>query len=153
MASSLNKVQLIGNATKAPEVREIGKEGDTKKVANFTIATNKSWKDKTGKVMEEAEFTPVVLWRQLAEVAESYITKGKQVFIEGSLKTRSWDDENGVKRYVTEVIADKLILLGDKGNKEKEFNADGTEEPKAVNKAPTPAKKTVAKEDIEDIPF
>lgn len=108
----LNKVQLIGNLGKEPEVRVVSDV----KVANFTVATTeRGYTAKNGtQVPDRTEWHNVVVWRGLAEVAEKYLHKGDKVYIEGKLRTRSYDDQNGVKRYVTEVFADNLIMLSSK---------------------------------------
>jgi single-strand DNA-binding protein len=112
MASrSVNKVILLGH---------LGKDAETKftpsgtAVSNFTIATNRRWKDQqTGEWKEETEWHRCVLWR--AENLSNYLLKGKQVYVEGHLQTRSWDDKDGQKRYATEVVVDDLVLLGSRG--------------------------------------
>jgi single-strand DNA-binding protein len=106
---SLNKVQLIGNLGKDPEVRAIPSGA---KVANFSIATTESYTGKDGQKSDKTEWHNIVMWRGLAEVAEKYLRKGSQVYIEGKLSTRSWDDKDGQKRYTTEIIADNLVMLG-----------------------------------------
>src|SRR3954469_16536194 len=107
---SLNKVMLIGNLGKDPEVRAIPSGA---KVANFSIATTDSYTDKnTGQKVEKTEWHNIVMWRGLAEVAEKYLRKGSQVYIEGRLQTRSWDDQTGQKRYTTEIVADNMVMLG-----------------------------------------
>jgi single-strand DNA-binding protein len=114
---SLNKVMLIGNLGKDPEVRAIP---SGVKVANFSIATTESYNDKnTGQKVDKTEWHNIVMWRGLAEVAEKYLRKGSQVYVEGRLQTRSWDDQNGQKRYTTEVVADNMVMLGrPAGNRE-----------------------------------
>ncbi len=107
--ASLNKVMLIGNLGKDPEVRAIP---SGVKVANFPIATSESYNDKNGQRVEKTEWHNIVMWRGLAEVAEKYLKKGNPVFIEGKLQTRSWDDQNGQKRYMTEIVADNMVMLG-----------------------------------------
>jgi len=106
MAFSLNKVQLIGNVIRPPEVRMAGAQ----KVATFSVATNFSWTDQTGARKEKAEFHNIVAWRKLAEICEQYLKKGSKLYIEGRLQTRDWEGEDGVKRYRTEVIAENLQL-------------------------------------------
>lgn len=106
---SLNKVMLIGNLGKDPEVRSVTSGA---KVANFSIATTESYTDKTGQRVDKTEWHNIVMWRGLAEVAEKYLRKGAQVYIEGRLQTRSWDDQNGQRRYMTEIVADNLVMLG-----------------------------------------
>jgi single-strand DNA-binding protein len=109
---SLNKATLIGNLGKDPEVRAIPSGA---KVANFSIATTDSYTGKDGQKVEKTEWHNIVMWRGLAEVAEKYLKKGSQVYIEGRLQTRSWDDQNGQKRYTTEIIADNMVMLGRPG--------------------------------------
>jgi single-strand DNA-binding protein len=112
---SLNKVMLIGNLGKDPEVRAIPSGA---KVANFSIATTDSYTDKnTNQKVEKTEWHNIVMWRGLAEVAEKYLRKGSQIYVEGRLQTRSWDDQNGQKRYTTEIIADQMQMLGSPRNR------------------------------------
>ncbi len=106
---SLNKATLIGNLGKDPEVRAIPSGA---KVANFSIATTESYTGKDGQKVDKTEWHNIVMWRGLAEVAEKYLKKGSQVYVEGRLQTRSWDDQNGQKRYTTEIIADNMVMLG-----------------------------------------
>jgi len=110
--SGVNKVILVGRLGKDPEVRNLD-NGAT--VANFTVATSESYKDKTtGEKKEITEWHNVVLWRGLAEIAQKYLHKGDMVYVEGKLRTRSWEKE-GVTRYTTEVIADSMTMLSSKG--------------------------------------
>lgn len=106
---SLNKVQLIGLTGKDPEVRE----ANGTKVASFTLATSERYKDKNGDYQTNTEWHNIVAWRGTAEVVEKYIHKGMQIYVEGKIKTRSWD-KDGEKRYVTEIIADSIQMLGKK---------------------------------------
>jgi len=107
--SGVNKVILVGRLGKDPEVRNL-ENGTT--VVNFTMATSESYKDKTtGEKKEITEWHNIVIWRNLAEIAAKYLHKGDQVYIEGKLRTRSWEKE-GVTRYTTEVIADQMTMLG-----------------------------------------
>lgn len=107
--AGVNKVILVGNLGADPELRTL--ESGTK-VANIRIATSERYKDKNGNQVENTEWHSIVLWRGLADITERYLKKGSQVYIEGKLKTRSWDDQNGNKRYATEVVADNMTLLG-----------------------------------------
>ncbi len=111
-ARSLNKVQLIGNLTREPEMRYT--TGGTP-VVTFGLATNKSWKDQSGDVKEIAEFHNIVAWNKMAEICQQLLTKGMKVYIEGSLSTRSWEAEDGSTRYKTEIRVDDMILLDSKG--------------------------------------
>lgn len=150
--NSLNKVQLIGNLTADPEVRETP---NGQKVANFSIATNRTWKDAAGMKQEQTEFHNIVIWGALAGITEQYLTKGKKVYLEGRLQTRSWDDPTGAKRYKTEVVADNLIMLsGGSGSGGSDYSSD-MEAPEEVSPAKT--RKAMPKKEeeinIEDIPF
>ena len=111
MAKSVNKVILVGNLGKDPEVKYTP-QGTA--VAKITVATSSSYKDKTsGEWQETTEWHNVVLWQRLAEIAGEYLKKGNKVYIEGRLQTRSWDDkQSGQKRYMTEVVANEMVLLG-----------------------------------------
>lgn len=108
MAFSLNRAQVIGNVTRDPEVRQTS---GGQMVASFSVATNSSWVDKTGQRQEKAEFHNIVVWGKLAEVAQTYVKKGKKVFVEGRMQTRDWDGEDGVKRYRSEIVVENMILL------------------------------------------
>jgi single-strand DNA-binding protein len=119
---SVNKVILIGNLGKDPEIRYIS---DNVPVANFSIATSESYKDKNGEWQEATEWHNVVAWRNLAERAEKYLKKGKQVYVEGKIRTRSWDDKDGNKRYTTEIVADTLQVLGKREEGEGGENEGG----------------------------
>lgn len=105
----INKVILVGNVGADPEVRHI--DANTT-VANFRMATSETYTDKQGVRQTITEWHSIVAWRGLADVVEKYVKKGGQVYIEGRIRTRSYDDANGVKRYVTEIVADTLKLLG-----------------------------------------
>ena len=105
---SINKVMLIGNLGSDPELR-FTPSGE--QVANFSLATTESWTDKSGERQERAEWHRIVLWRRLAEVAGQYLKKGSKIYIEGKLQTRSWEDQNGQKRYTTEVVANSMEML------------------------------------------
>jgi single-strand DNA-binding protein len=107
--AGVNKVILIGNLGKDPEVRNL--EGGAK-VASFTLATNEFFKGRDGNMVEQTEWHNVVLWRNRAELAEKYLRKGSQVYIEGRLRTRQWDDKDGNKRYMTEIVGDVINFLG-----------------------------------------
>ncbi|MEQ9466909.1 MAG: single-stranded DNA-binding protein [Ekhidna sp.] len=110
--SGVNKVILVGRLGKDPEVRHL-ENGAT--VANFSIATSETYKDRqTGEKREQTEWHNVVLWRGLAEVAEKYVKKGDMIYVEGKLRTRSWE-KDGVTRYTTEVVGDNMTMLGGSG--------------------------------------
>ncbi len=107
--ASLNKVILIGNLGRDPEVRYT--QGGTA-VANFTLATNDVWTDKAGARQEKTEWHRIVVWGKTAEIVREHLGKGKQVYVEGSLQTRQWDDREGNKRTTTEIKANRVLMLG-----------------------------------------
>jgi single-strand DNA-binding protein len=113
MARGINKVILIGNLGRDPEVRYMP---NGQAVANITIATSETWKDKnTGEQQEKTEWHRVVFFRRLAEIAGEYLKKGSKVYIEGKLQTRKWQDNQGQDRYTTEIIANEMQMLDSKG--------------------------------------
>lgn len=120
--ASVNKVILVGNLGRDPEVRYMP-NGDA--VANFSIATTENWKDKDGNKQEKTEWHNIVLYRRLAEIAGEYLKKGRPVYIEGRLQTRKWE-KDGVTRYSTEIIADQMQMLGgrDDGTETSRTTAD-----------------------------
>lgn len=149
--NSLNKVQLIGNLTAEPEIRETP---NGQKVANFSIATNRVWKDASGQKQEASDFHNVVAWTFLAELAEKYIEKGKKIYVEGRLSTRSWEADDGSKRYKTEIVAENIILLSSKSaaDRDESFQDDAPEFDEQPRKKPA-ARKREDEIHIEDIPF
>ncbi len=120
---SINKVILIGNLTRDPEMRRTPNE---QYVATFGMATNREWMTKDGRKQASSEFHDIVCWGRLAEIANQYLKKGKAVYIEGYLKTRSWDDASGVKRFRTEIVAEELIMLDKRADAVHEEPAKGT---------------------------
>lgn len=154
MAKGINKVILIGNLGNEPEIRYMPSGGA---IASLSIATSESWKDKqTGEQQERTEWHRISIFGRLAEIAGEYLHKGSKVYIEGSLRTRKWQDKNGQDRYTTEIIANELQMLDNKGagNRENENspNDPGAYIPNQRNtqSAPTPA----GHDDFEDdIPF
>ena len=109
--SSVNKVILIGNLGKDPETRYMP---DGAAITNFSIATTDSWKDKSGEKQEKTEWHRISTFQKLAEICGKYLKKGSQVYIEGRLQTRKWTDKDGVEKYSTEIIADRMQMLGGK---------------------------------------
>ena len=111
---SVNKVILVGNVGRDPEVHYLdgGQQGQQTKVATFTLATSERYKDRNGELRENTEWHNIVAWRQPADVCERFVKKGMQIYIEGKLRTRSYTDASGVKKYTTEVVVDTLQLLG-----------------------------------------
>jgi len=144
MASrSLNKVMLIGNLGKDPEIRFIP-SGTA--VANFSVATTESWTGKDGNKEEKTEWHKIVAWGKLAEIINQYLSKGERVYIEGRLQTREWEDRDGNKRWTTEIVANQMIMLGGRGE-----GATGGRSTGSTKKAEEPPPDDNAPED--DIPF
>lgn len=114
---SVNKCLFIGNLTADPEIRTMP---NGEQVANFTIALNERYKAKDGNIVENVEYVRIVLYRRLAEIAGQYLHKGSQVYIEGRLKTRKWQDSNGQDRYTTEIQGDNLQMLGGRQDEPKQ---------------------------------
>lgn len=108
--AALNKVQIIGNLGKDPETKAVGQST----VANFSVAVTERYKDRDGNQQESTEWFSVQAWGKLADICAKYLTKGSPVYIEGKLRTRSWDDSNGQKQYRTELVAETLQMLGQK---------------------------------------
>lgn len=107
---------LIGNVGQDPEVRYLDGSASSAKVASFRIATTERYKDRNGETRENTEWHNIVAWRNIADIIERYVKKGTQLYVEGRLRTRAWDDQSGNKRYTTEIIADNLQLLGRKSD-------------------------------------
>lgn len=114
MASGVNKVILIGRLGSDPEVRYTSNGGA---VANFNMATNESWTDKSGQKQERTEWHRIVVWGKLGELCGQYLSKGRQAFVEGRLQTREWQDKEGGKRYTTEIVAQNIQFLGGQGDR------------------------------------
>ena len=177
---ALNKVMLIGNVGKKPEIRYLENQGGASpapKVATFTLATTERFRDRSGETRENTEWHNIVAWRQLADLAEKFIDKGTQIYVEGRLRSRSWDGQDGQKHYITEIVADTIQLLGKKSDNP---GADGyqaagapsvapaqpaqaaapaqfaPQAPKPVAAAPAPAPVNAApaaEDDNDDLPF
>lgn len=156
MASSVNKVILIGRLGKDPETKFT--QGGVA-IARFSMATDESWKDQNGEQQQRTEWHNVVAWRRLAEICGQYLIKGKLIYIEGRLQTRSWEDKEGNKRTTTEVQADKMVMLS--GGRPEEGSGGRPEEdsdgsPEGGREIPTqPSPDSSSKNEItdDDIPF
>ena len=162
--ASVNKVTLIGNLGRDPEVR-YAPSGAA--ICNVAIATSRNWKDKTsGERQEETEWHRVVFYDRLAEIAGEYLKKGKSVYIEGRLKTRKWTDKDGVEKYTTEIIAQEMTMLGSRegggGGGDDGYNEQRAEAPRRAAPAPRPPapaprqapKSSTGFDDMDDdIPF
>ncbi|MDP3975448.1 MAG: single-stranded DNA-binding protein [bacterium] len=144
---SLNKVQLIGNLTRDPEVRQIP---SGQMVCTVGVATNRAWKDQSsGEKKEATEFHNVVCWGRLAEIAGQYVKKGTKVYFEGRLQTRTWDGEDGKKNYRTEIVAENMIILTPKGAGGQDFSG-------GINRSASSAPIKDFEEEkisVEDLPF
>jgi single-strand DNA-binding protein len=142
--ASLNKVMLIGNLGKDPEVRYTT---SNQAVASFSVATSEKFKNKSGDMEERTEWHNVVLWGKLAEIAKEYLSKGKTVYIEGRLQTRKWQDKDGRDRYTTEVVGDRMQMLSPKGDGGRSGGGRGGSEPTAAYDDP------VGYNQEDEIPF
>lgn len=170
----LNKAMLIGNLTRDPELRTIP---SGQNVASFAIATNRSWNDASGELQRAVEYTDIVAWGKLAEIANQILKKGRRTYVEGRLQTRNWEGQDGVKRFKTEIIASDIIVLDRPpgiglapetqtetvpGTTPQPIQASGSE-PASDSEGPETQKEKVAATektsetnqeiDIEDIPF
>nr|WP_320118313.1 single-stranded DNA-binding protein [uncultured Marinifilum sp.] len=141
---AVNKVILVGNVGKDPEVKYFDNDVS---VCNFPLATSETY-TKNGEKVTQTEWHNIVLWRGLAKVAENYVKKGMQLYIEGSLRTRSWDDQDGNKKYITEVMANNMQMLGRKGDNEgttTQVSSEPAQSTKPANDS--------AEEETDDLPF
>ena len=111
--AGVNKVILVGNLGKDPEIRHLD---NGIAVANFSLATTESYTNKQGERVNQTEWHNIVLWRGLADVAEKYLKKGNSIYLEGKINTKKWEDKEGVTRYSTDIIADKMTMLGSKSD-------------------------------------
>lgn len=146
MARSLNRVQLIGNLTRDPELRYTP-SGTA--VCSFGLATNRSWTTDQGEKHEETEFHRVVAWNKLAELCSQFLVKGRKVYVEGRLSTRNWTGQDGQQKSTTEVVIDDMILLDSKGRSE-----DTSERPAPTQRTESPKteKKPKETEEVVDEP-
>jgi single-strand DNA-binding protein len=133
----INKAILVGNLGADPEVKQVGET----QVANFRMATSETYTDKQGVKQTITEWHNVVAWRKLAEIVQKYVTKGSRLYVEGKLRTRSYDDANGVKHYVTEIVADTIKMLG---------SANSGTQQQAQSQTPPPVD---SMEGSDDLPF
>ena len=147
---SVNKVILVGNVGRDPEMKYF--DNDVAK-ANFTLATSERGYTTSGgtQVPERTEWHNIVCWRGLAKIAEQFVKKGSQIYIEGKIRTRSYDDKNGVKRYVTEVYADSLELLGRRGDSQSSADSPSGRQQSSAPSSSSPSVDT--SEETDDLPF
>ncbi|MBR5568437.1 MAG: single-stranded DNA-binding protein [Bacteroidales bacterium] len=164
----INKVILVGNVGQDPEIRYTGDVNNGTKVATLRLATTERYRDRNGNLQEHTEWHSVVVWRNTADVVEKYVKKGTQLYIEGRLRTRSWDDQTGAKRYTTEIVADTLQLLGRKSDGQpsqggfqtpaqqnsyqQPFQQPGVQQP-YQQPAAQPARPVIEEQPDDDLPF
>lgn len=151
MARSVNKVILIGNLGKDPEVRHLENGAS---VANFSLATSESYTDKnTGQLVTNTDWHNIVVWRGLANIAEKYAKKGDKIYIEGKLKSRSYQDQDGITKYITEVLGENIVLLGRNENSgQNNPDASNNTSSAPISNAPVSAPPIIEEED-DDLPF
>ncbi|MCB9189545.1 MAG: single-stranded DNA-binding protein [Flavobacteriales bacterium] len=143
MARSVNKVILVGNLGKDPEVRHL-ENGAV--VANFSLATSESYKDRnSGELVSNTDWHNIVLWRGLAEIAEKFLKKGDKVYVEGKLRNRSYQDQEGATKYITEIVGDNLVMMGKPEG--------GTPSMENSSASPKVNEYTGETEDDDDLPF
>ena len=146
MASrSINKIILIGNLGQDPELRYTS---SGVAVASFSMATSESWKDQDGNVQEKTQWHKLVAWRKLAEIVGEYLKKGSKVYVEGRIQYRSYDDKNGVKRDITEIVVDQMLMLDSKGGSQTNASSAGTATPSVQQ----PAEES-GPDKVDDLPF
>jgi single-strand DNA-binding protein len=144
----LNKVTLIGRLGKDPEVRHFDNNSS---VCNFSIATSEMYNDKDGNRVEQTEWHNIAIWRKgLVDVAEKFLKKGSLIYTEGKLRTRSWDDQDGNKKYTTEIVVDNFKMLD---KKEGSSTSSPSAPPPTANDNPMPASSSEANDVVDDLPF
>ncbi len=139
---SVNKVILVGNVGKDPEVKHL-ENGRT--VAGFSLATSESYTSKTGEKTTLTEWHNIVIWGKLAEVVEKWVKKGSKLYLEGKIRTRSWDDKDGNKRYTTEIFVDQMQMLGSSGEKK--------DQPQQQQQATSQEPENWTQPEEDDLPF
>ena len=162
----INKAILIGNVGQDPEIRYTGDVNNGTKVATFRLATTERYRDRNGNLQEHTEWHNIVVWRNTADVVEKYVKKGTQVYVEGRIRTRSWDDQTGAKRYTTEIVADTLQLLGRKsdgqsqqggyqqqGYQQQGYQQQAYQQPAYQQPAAPQAQPMTAEQPDDDLPF
>jgi single-strand DNA-binding protein len=150
MARGVNKAIIVGTLGQDPEVRYTANGGA---VANISVATNESWRDKaTGEAQERTEWHRIVMFGKLAEIAQQYLKKGSQAYFEGRIQTRKWQDQSGNDRYSTEIVANEMQMLGGRGG--APMDSPGQSDSKAGSQSrPAPADTAPMDDGFDDIPF
>lgn len=152
MARNLNRAQLIGNLTRDPELRYTP-SGTA--VCSFSVATNRNWTTDTGEKKDEVEFHRIVAWSKLAELCSQFLTKGRKVFVEGRLQTRSWVAQDGTQKQTTEIVISDMILLDSRRTGEQEVvtaEEEATETPKKSAKAVSKKSEKAEEKEVEEAP-
>lgn len=157
----INKAILIGNVGQNPDIRYTGDVNNGTKVATFRLATTERYRDRNGNLQEHTEWHNIVVWRNTADVVEKYVKKGTQVYVEGRIRTRSWDDQTGAKKYTTEIVADTLQLLGRKsdgqsqqgGYQQPAYQQPAYQQPAYQQPAAPQAQPMTAEQPDDDLPF
>jgi single-strand DNA-binding protein len=147
---SVNKAILVGNVGKDPEVRHL--EGGVS-MARFTLATSEVYKNKSGELVKNTEWHNIVAWRQLSELAEKYIRKGSQIYVEGKITNRQFDDREGNKRYFTEIVADNIRLLGRRDDNASSPSSNGPSESAGESLPDSPQVDDDLSGESDDLPF
>ena len=150
---SVNKVILIGNLGADPELRSTQ---SGQQVATLRLATNERWNDRDGNLQERTEWHRIIAWRRLAEIAGEYLKKGRQIYVEGRIQTRQWQDQQGQTRYTTEIIAQNFVMLGGRGDADFAPGGGGatrTTEPVSEGAPPDDDPGPVGGEEDSDLPF
>lgn len=151
---SVNKVILVGNVTRDPDTRQTQ---NGQKIVTFGLATNRQWKSAAGEKQDQAEFHELVAWSRLADLCEKYVRKGKLLYIEGYLKTRSWDTPEGVRRFKTEVVVQDLIMLEKRSGGDEDFAVEDASHVRENESVPAPtdedASSATASNPNEDFSF
>jgi len=142
----VNRVMLIGNLGKDPDIQFL--EGNIA-VAKFPLATTETYKDRSGKLVSQTEWHTVVLWRGLAELAQKYLHRGSLIYVEGRLRTRSWEDKEGNKKFATEVVGDNLIMLDKRGEAQGSSSGSGADTDADSSESLPPASSS----EDEQLPF
>ena len=155
----INKVSLVGNVGQDPEIRYIGEASNGTKVATVRLATTERYRDKNNNPQEHTEWHNVVAWRGQADVIEKFVKKGTQLYVEGKLRSRSWEDQTGVKRYAIDILADTIQLLGRRPEGQPNQGAYQAAPAQPAAPAPAPAPQAVAQANLvgedtgDDLPF
>lgn len=147
--AGVNKVILVGNLGKDPEIRHLD---NGRAVTNFSLATSEVYKNKMGEKVTNTEWHNLVLWTPLAEIADKYLRKGNQIYVEGKLQTRSYDDKDGVKRYTTEVVVQNMTMLGSKNDGNSDSGSNSNSNDYSKNNASDEGVPAF-NEETDDLPF